>query len=151
MLEHCENASGGGNMNWNGPWDPSAEYGVGKIVSRDGQYYVAIQPNTGEDPKTAPNYWQYFGEESPPEPVPAHNDLEGLDGIGTYHISANAAGAAEHAENPGPLNPYVTRSQMPELNKSVAPFARVQTPPRECSTMRRSGTGASPPSGKTPF
>lgn len=46
---------------WRGTWDSAASYDQDEQVSRNGATYLALQPNTNQDPATATAYWVRVG------------------------------------------------------------------------------------------
>ncbi len=56
--------SGGGSASqyrWRGAWDSAAAYSQNDEVTRSGATYLALQPNTNQDPATATTYWVKTG------------------------------------------------------------------------------------------
>jgi hypothetical protein len=91
-------------MHYRGDWLFCADYQPGEVVKSGGDYFMAVQQSAGKDPQDPLNsgYWVRI---SGGEPVPDHNDLDGLEGgdaLHRYHLTEDAALAAE-GEGPDPF------------------------------------------------
>jgi hypothetical protein len=107
-------------------WVFCTSYAKDALVLYGGHLYRAIQQSAGQQPDQSPAYWADLGEFSPVTAY--HNDLLGIDGNGTFHLSEEAAEAAENAFEPGADNPFLTERQAPALALSMGPFEPVVGP-----------------------
>jgi hypothetical protein len=104
-------------MNFRGEWLFCADYQPGEVVKAGGQYFMAAQQSAGKDPQDPLNsaYWYQLGGNVD---IPDHNDLDGVQGgdaTNKYHLTEDAAKAAEAANNPSENNPMATMDDIPVI------------------------------------
>jgi hypothetical protein len=97
------------NMNYRGDWNVCTEYGAGDTVLHEGAVWLALRQSAGEEPDAPLSiYWRAF---APGTASRRHNDLEEMQGGGPqerYHLTEEAAAAAEAASGASGDNPLAT-------------------------------------------